>query len=109
MNFDDFQLSLEHKNNKPSCSLHDCFRVLGLEDNVAEYYQQQIEMLEGFNEMDALAERGFILGMSKEEREKFAKSETLAIRIFDIANMVLFATKVYASVKNGSWCLCCKV
>lgn len=35
------------------------------EDNVAEYYQQQVEMLEGFNEMDALAERGFIPGMSK--------------------------------------------
>ena len=36
----------------------------GPEDNVAEYYQQQVEMLEGFNEMDALAERGFIPGMS---------------------------------------------
>lgn len=39
--------------------------VSGPEDNVAEYYQQQVEMLEGFNEMDALAERGFIPGMSK--------------------------------------------
>lgn len=38
---------------------------LGPEDNIAEYYQQQVEMLEGFNEMDALAERGFIPGMSK--------------------------------------------
>lgn len=37
----------------------------GPEDNVAEYYQQQVEMLEGFNEMDALAERGFVPGMSK--------------------------------------------
>ena len=36
----------------------------GPEDNVTEYYQQQVEMLEGFNEMDALAERGFIPGMS---------------------------------------------
>lgn len=39
--------------------------VLGPEDNVAEYYQQQVEMLEGFNEMDALSERGFVPGMSK--------------------------------------------
>ena len=39
--------------------------VTGPDDNVAEYYQQQVEMLEGFNEMDALAERGFIPGMSK--------------------------------------------
>lgn len=37
----------------------------GPEDNVAEYYQQQVEMLEGFNEMDALAERGFVPGMSR--------------------------------------------
>lgn len=37
----------------------------GPEDYVAEYYQQQVEMLEGFNEMDALAERGFVSGMSK--------------------------------------------
>lgn len=41
------------------------FIRLGPEDNVAEYYQQQVEMLEGFNEMDALAERGFVPGMTK--------------------------------------------
>lgn len=105
----------------------------GPEDNVAEYYQQQVEMLEGFNEMDALAERGFIPGMSKvlfclmfylsvdkisvvnllfnwyirkillqEEQEKLAKSETFAIRISNVANMVLFAAKVYASFRSGS-------
>ncbi|XVE99467.1 hypothetical protein REPUB_Repub03eG0200700 [Reevesia pubescens] len=102
LNFDSFQLSPEHKDKKPPRSLHDCLGVLGPEDNVAEYYQQQVEMLEGFNEMDALAERGFVPGMSKEEREKLARSETLAIRISNIANMVLFAAKVYASVKSGS-------
>ena len=37
-----------------------CLMALGPEDDVAEYYQQQVEMLEGFNEMDALAEHGFI-------------------------------------------------
>lgn len=39
--------------------------IVGEEDIVAEYYQQQVEMLEGFNEMDALADRGFVPGMSK--------------------------------------------
>lgn len=43
----------------------------GPEDDVAEYYQQQVEMLEGFNEMDALAERGFIPGMSKVSLSSF--------------------------------------
>ncbi|KAK8662349.1 hypothetical protein V6N13_091928 [Hibiscus sabdariffa] len=102
LNFDGFQFSPEHKDKKPPRSLHDCLGVLGPEDNVAEYYQQQVEMLEGFNEMDALAERGFIPGMTKEEREDLARSETLAIRISNIANMVLFAAKVYASVRSGS-------
>ncbi|XP_022765230.1 metal tolerance protein 11-like [Durio zibethinus] len=101
LNFDGFQLSPEHKDKKPLRS-HDCLGVLGPEDNVAEYYQQQVEILEDFNEMDALAERGFIPGMSKEEREKLARSETLAIIISNIANMVLFAAKVYASIRSGS-------
>lgn len=39
--------------------------ITGQEDNIAVYYQQQVEMLEGFNEMDALADRGFVPGMSK--------------------------------------------
>ncbi|CAI0443029.1 unnamed protein product [Linum tenue] len=59
-------------------------------------------MLEGFTEMDALADRGFIPGMSKEEEERLAKSETFAIRISNVANMILFAAKVYASVRSGS-------
>ncbi|XP_028072822.1 metal tolerance protein 11 isoform X3 [Camellia sinensis] len=59
-------------------------------------------MLEGFNEMDALAERGFVPGMSKEEKEKLARSETTAIRLSNVANMFLFAAKVYASVRSGS-------
>ncbi|XP_010669814.2 metal tolerance protein 11 isoform X1 [Beta vulgaris subsp. vulgaris] len=101
LNFDAYQLSPEQK-EKPPRKLHDCLGVKGPEDDVAEYYQQQVEMLEGFSEMDALAERGFVPGMSKEEREKLAKSETFAIRLSNIANMVLFIAKVYASIQSGS-------
>ncbi|KAL5167586.1 Metal tolerance protein 5 [Glycine soja] len=104
LNFDGFQLSSEHaeKQVKPPRGLHDCYGVLGQEDNIAEYYQQQVEVLEGFTEMDALAERGFIPGMSKEERDKLARSETFAIRVSNAANMVLFVAKVYASIRSGS-------
>ncbi|GMH11732.1 hypothetical protein Nepgr_013573 [Nepenthes gracilis] len=101
LNFDGFQLSPVRKDMTPR-KLHDCLGVLGPEDDVADYYQQQVEMLEGFNEMDALAERGFIPGMSKEEKEKLAKSEEFAIRISNVANMFLFAAKVYASIRSGS-------
>ncbi|KAJ6892276.1 hypothetical protein NC651_025470 [Populus alba x Populus x berolinensis] len=102
LNFNCYQLSSEHKEKKPPRGIHDCYGVLGPEDDVAEFYQQQVEMLKGFNEMDALAERGFIPGMSEEEKENLARSETFAIRISNFANMVLFAAKVYASVRSGS-------
>lgn len=55
--------------NKSEFFLIKTFLVLstaqGPEDVVAEYYQQQVEMLEGFNEMDTLTDRGFLPGMSK--------------------------------------------
>ncbi|XP_023747099.1 metal tolerance protein 11 [Lactuca sativa] len=101
LNFDGFQFSSEHK-EKPPRGFHDCLGVLGPEDNVAEYYQQQVEMLEGFTEMDVLAERGFVPRLSEEEKACLARRETLAIRISNIANMILFIAKVYASIKSGS-------
>ena len=62
----------------------------GPEDFVAEYYQQQVEMLEGFNEMDALAERGFVPRMSK---------------VCNLSCFVLYETKTNAiskhTIKNG--------
>lgn len=105
LNFDGFRPPEVQQERRPPRGLHHhCLGVLsqGPEDVVAEYYQQQVEMLEGFNEMDTLTDRGFLPGMSKEEREKVARSETLAIRLSNIANMVLFAAKVYASVRSGS-------
>jgi len=83
---------------------HDCFSLLGPSsgDGVAEYYQQQEEMLEGFTEMDTVAERGYFPGLSKEERDRVARSETIAIRLSNIANIVLFIAKVYASIRSGS-------
>ncbi|XP_062225445.1 metal tolerance protein 5-like isoform X1 [Phragmites australis] len=104
LNFDAFRPPEVHQERPPTRALHHCLGVLaqGPEDVVAEYYQQQVEMLEGFNEMDTLTDRGFLPGMSKEERDKVARSETLAIRLSNIANMVLFAAKVYASVRSGS-------
>ncbi|CAL5376857.1 unnamed protein product [Camellia sinensis] len=78
-------LSLETKEHTPLKEKppprglhHSCLGVLRPEDNVAGYYQQQVEMLEGFNEMDTLAQRGFLIGMSKEDKEKLARSETTA-------------------------------
>jgi divalent metal cation (Fe/Co/Zn/Cd) transporter len=43
-----------------------------------------------------------LLLLLQEEKEILARSETFAIRISNFANMVLFAAKVYASVRSGS-------
>ncbi|KAH0464919.1 hypothetical protein IEQ34_005022 [Dendrobium chrysotoxum] len=101
LNFDGFRRA-ELLEEKPPRLLHRCLGTLVKEDVVAEYYQQQVEMLDGFGEMDTLTDRGFLPQMSKEERENIARSETLAIRISNAANMVLFVAKVYASVRSGS-------
>ncbi|KAK3138555.1 hypothetical protein QOZ80_5AG0370420 [Eleusine coracana subsp. coracana] len=103
LNFDGFRRR-EAPQEKPERGLQDCLGVLaqGPGDVVAQYYQQQLEMLESFTEMDTLTDHGFLPGMTKEERERVARSETLAIRLSNIANMVLFAAKVYASVKSVS-------
>ncbi|KAM0913821.1 hypothetical protein ACQ4PT_011912 [Festuca glaucescens] len=103
LNFDGLRRQ-EAEQQKPPRGLHDCLGVLaqGPGDVLAEYYNQQLEMLEGFSEMDTLTDHGCLPGLSKEEREKIARSETLAIRLSNIANMVLFAAKVYASLRSGS-------
>ncbi|KAK1697618.1 hypothetical protein QYE76_014315 [Lolium multiflorum] len=103
LNFDGLRRQ-ESEQQKPPRSLHDCLGMLAQRpgDVLAEYYNQQLEMLEGFSEMDTLTDRGCLPGLSKEEREKIARSETLAIRLSNIANMVLFAAKVYASLRSGS-------
>ncbi|KAJ6793631.1 metal tolerance protein 5 [Iris pallida] len=100
LNFDGFRRS-DHQETPPR-GLQDCLGVRGSADVVAEYYQQQVEMLEGFDEMDTLTDRGFLPSMSKEDRERMARNETFAIRISNIANMVLFAAKVYASIRSRS-------
>ncbi|KAF9598881.1 hypothetical protein IFM89_032735 [Coptis chinensis] len=98
LNFGSIQRCSEYTDKPPK--RHYCLRVLASEDGVAVYYQQQVEMLEGFNEMDALAV--WFSSWDVKERDKMARSERMAIRLSNIANMILFAAKVYASIRSGS-------
>ncbi|KAH7352133.1 hypothetical protein KP509_19G031500 [Ceratopteris richardii] len=84
-----------------SCAFQDCLKRLGSVNRVDEYYQQQEEMLEGFTEMDCLTD-GTMEYASKEQREKTAKGERRAIQISNLANMVLFVSKVYVSWRTMS-------
>ncbi|GKV29477.1 hypothetical protein SLEP1_g38406 [Rubroshorea leprosula] len=70
---------------------------------VSEYYKNQERLLEGFNEMETVTETGSFPGnMSEDEMKKLARSEKFAIQASNIANVVLFAAKIYASVESKS-------
>lgn len=70
---------------------------------IAEYYKQQERLLEGFNEMETINESGCLPGtLTEDEMEQLARSERMAIHISNVANMVLFIAKVYASVESRS-------
>ncbi|KAH7677992.1 Cation efflux protein [Dioscorea alata] len=65
LNFDGFRTPQHREKDKPDRGLHNFLCALGSEDVVAEYYEQQVQMLDGFSEMDTLADRGFLPGVSK--------------------------------------------
>ncbi|KAK0596664.1 hypothetical protein LWI29_017866 [Acer saccharum] len=70
---------------------------------VSEYYKKQERLLEGFNEMETMTETGCWPGsLTEDELKQLAKSERMAIHISNIANLVLFIAKVYASIESKS-------
>ncbi|KAK3220982.1 hypothetical protein Dsin_014952 [Dipteronia sinensis] len=70
---------------------------------VSEYYKKQERLLEGFNEMETMTETGYCPGsLTEDELKQVAKSERMAIQVSNIANLVLFIAKVYASIESRS-------
>ncbi|KAK2654419.1 hypothetical protein Ddye_014275 [Dipteronia dyeriana] len=70
---------------------------------VSEYYKKQERLLEGFNEMETMTETGCWPGtLTEDELKQLAKSERMAIHVSNIANLVLFIAKVYASIESKS-------
>ncbi|KAK0597954.1 hypothetical protein LWI29_030169 [Acer saccharum] len=70
---------------------------------VSEYYKKQERLFEGFNEMETMTETGCWPGsLTEGELKQLAKSERMAIRVSNIANLVLFIAKVYASIESKS-------
>ncbi|XP_034906804.1 metal tolerance protein 9-like isoform X1 [Populus alba] len=75
----------------------------GKQRKVSEYYKKQERLLEGYNEMEAMTESGCFPGNpTEDEMKQLAKSERLAIHISNVANLLLFAAKVYASIESKS-------
>ncbi|GLT31981.1 hypothetical protein SLA2020_066780 [Shorea laevis] len=70
---------------------------------VSEYYKKQERLLEGFNDMETITETGSVPGsLSEDEMKKLARSEKFAVHASNIANIVLFVAKIYASVESKS-------
>ncbi|KAI3496631.1 hypothetical protein L1887_39002 [Cichorium endivia] len=70
---------------------------------VQEYYKKQERLLEGFNEMETINESGCLPGaLTEDEMENLARNERMAIYVSNMANLILFIAKVYASIESRS-------
>ncbi|KAI3753983.1 hypothetical protein L2E82_26055 [Cichorium intybus] len=70
---------------------------------VKAYYKKQESLFEGFNEMETIGKSGSLPGaLTEDEMENLAKSERTAIYVSNVANLVLFIAKLYASIESRS-------
>ncbi|GAA0171658.1 transporter [Lithospermum erythrorhizon] len=70
---------------------------------IADYYRKQERLVEGYTEMDSMNESSCLPGgLTQDEMDQLAKSERMAIHASNIANMVLFVAKVFASFESRS-------
>ncbi|XP_024379643.1 metal tolerance protein 11 isoform X2 [Physcomitrium patens] len=109
LNVDSFRLPGHHHPESSKTAAADCMQNAKFvmqnfsgEKGIDEYYRQQQEMLESFVEMDSIAERGYTPTTTEEERDTIKRGERFAIQISNIANLAIFAAKVYACLKSGS-------
>ncbi|XP_038901628.1 metal tolerance protein 9-like isoform X2 [Benincasa hispida] len=77
--------------------------IIDRQRKVAKYYERQESLLKGFNEVDSYNELGIVPGtLTEDEKKQEANSERQAIYASNIANMLIFIAKVYASVESRS-------
>ncbi|GMY33165.1 metal tolerance protein 9-like [Fagus crenata] len=70
---------------------------------VAEYYRKQQQLVEGFKDMETMTETGGFPGsLTEDEMKQLARNERMAIHASNIANLVLFSAKLFASIESRS-------
>ncbi|KAH0986262.1 hypothetical protein GBA52_013439 [Prunus armeniaca] len=93
----------DHDNGRRRFALHRLCCTSKKQYKVEEYYKQQERLLEGFTEMETMTEEGCLPGsLTEDQMKQLAKSERMAVHVSNIANLVLFAAKVYASIMSRS-------
>ncbi|XP_016544587.1 metal tolerance protein 10 isoform X2 [Capsicum annuum] len=90
----------------PDCNSFSVRRLLPTprkQGKIAEYYKKQERLVEGFNEMDTINESGCLpTTLNEDEMKQLARSERMAIYLSNMANVLLFVVKIYASVQSRS-------
>ncbi|CAN1263149.1 Metal tolerance protein 10 [Linum perenne] len=86
------------------CSIPSFLASLGKKERkVAQYYKAQQDLVKEFNEVDSFVELGVMPGeLTDKEIKEVARGEKIAIYASNVANLVLFAAKVYASMESRS-------
>ncbi|KAK6934745.1 Cation efflux protein, cytoplasmic domain [Dillenia turbinata] len=103
LNIDEFRLPQPQSSNHPPRQFCAFLRTRRKQGKIAEYYKKQERLLEGYNEMQTMTESGCLPGIiTEDEVKQLARSERLAIHMSNVANIVLFVAKVYASVESRS-------
>ncbi|KAB1216871.1 Metal tolerance protein 10 [Morella rubra] len=97
------QSSEDHNHHHCPPTFRRFLRTARKRTKVSEYYRKQYKLLEGFNEMETMSETGGFPGsLTEDEMEQLARSERMAVHVSNIANFVLFAAKVFASIESRS-------
>ncbi|KAD4178710.1 hypothetical protein R6Q59_022330 [Mikania micrantha] len=105
LNIDRFRLPETISNSADRFSgFHRIFRRVPRKyGKVREYYKKQEQLLDGFNEMETINDPGCLPdSLTEDETKNLAKSERMAIMVSNVANLVLFIAKVYASIESRS-------
>ncbi|XP_062168815.1 metal tolerance protein 9-like isoform X1 [Alnus glutinosa] len=85
-----------------SYNLRRLLRTTRKRNKIADYYKKQKRLLEGFNEMETMGVTGCLPSLTEDEMKQLVKSEKMAVYVSNIANLVLFVAKVYASIQSRS-------
>ncbi|KAL6283135.1 hypothetical protein ACE6H2_014064 [Prunus campanulata] len=101
LNMDGFKLP--DRNKDSYFGFGSFVKSLRRQRNIAEYYKRQNKLLKGFNELDLFSETGFWPGsLTEDGMNQLARNERIAIYASNVANLVLFLAKVFASVQSRS-------
>jgi hypothetical protein len=78
----------------------------GAEKGIDEYYRQQEEMLEGFEEMDTIAERGYMPSTTQVSWEQCVSLSWMICYFMLLFNVLLWCSKVHKSYFDGEGYVC---